>query len=75
MISLICEHLDLGLEGSCVCMCISVILGKNVNVERGREGKEHSYGRGEKHIPEDKGMRSTKKAEGEQRKEVRRNKN
>lgn len=61
MISLICEYLDLGLEGSCVCMCISVILGKNVNVERGREGKEHSYGRGEKHKPEDKGMCSTEK--------------
>lgn len=29
-----------------MCMCTSVILGKTV--ERGREGKEHSYGKGEK---------------------------
>lgn len=46
MIFLICKHLDLGLEGSCVCMCTSVILGKTV--ERSREGKEHSCGKGEK---------------------------
>ena len=42
-----------------MCVYTSVTLGKNV--ERGREGKEHSCGRGEKHKPEDKGMCSTEK--------------